>query len=268
MRAQRRPGRSATRVHQALLAGLLSHVGCASSATSEARRGGRDAGRRPREYLGARGARFAIFPGLGAVQEAAALVMAAELVETSRLWARVERRDRAGVGRAARRAPGQAHLQRAALVEEAGRGDGLRAGHAVRRPAGRRPDASTTARIDPALSRELFIRHALVEGDWDTHHRFFARTTPRCSTRSRSWSTGPAAATSSSTTRRSSTSTTPGSRPTSCPAALRPLVEAARAATPGPAHLRRGDAAAAADEDEGRRRLPGRVARRATCGCR
>ena len=29
-------------------------------------------------------------------------------------------------------------------------------------------------RIDPALSRELFIRHALVEGDWETHHAFFA----------------------------------------------------------------------------------------------
>ncbi len=28
-------------------------------------------------------------------------------------------------------------------------------------------------RIDPELSRDLFIRHALVEGDWHTHHRFF-----------------------------------------------------------------------------------------------
>ena len=28
-------------------------------------------------------------------------------------------------------------------------------------------------RIDPELSRELFIRHALVEGDWQTHHPFF-----------------------------------------------------------------------------------------------
>jgi len=29
-------------------------------------------------------------------------------------------------------------------------------------------------RIDPAAARELFIRHALVEGDWQTSHRFFA----------------------------------------------------------------------------------------------
>ncbi|BAS17319.1 ATP-dependent RNA helicase HrpA homolog [Arthrobacter sp. Hiyo8] len=30
-------------------------------------------------------------------------------------------------------------------------------------------------RIDPELCRELFIRHALVEGDWKTHHKFFHR---------------------------------------------------------------------------------------------
>jgi ATP-dependent helicase HrpA len=30
------------------------------------------------------------------------------------------------------------------------------------------------ARVDPAMCRELFIRHALVEGDWETHHTFFA----------------------------------------------------------------------------------------------
>ncbi|MGO4435937.1 DUF3418 domain-containing protein, partial [Paenarthrobacter sp. RAF9] len=30
-------------------------------------------------------------------------------------------------------------------------------------------------RIDPELSRELFIRHALVEGEWKTHHKFFHR---------------------------------------------------------------------------------------------
>ena len=65
-------------------------------------------------------------------------------------------------------------------------------------------------------------------------------TTASCSTRSRSWSTGPAAATSSSTTRRCSTSTTSACRPTSSPAGT---------STPGgrrpdgsarPARLRRG----------------------------
>src|SRR5262249_49774841 len=28
-------------------------------------------------------------------------------------------------------------------------------------------------KVDPEVSRELFIRNALVEGDWDTHHKFF-----------------------------------------------------------------------------------------------
>ena len=84
-----------------------------------------------------RGSRSSRAPGCSGSSRSC--VMAAELVETSRLWAPGQRRDRAGVGRGARRAPGQAHLLRAALVEEAGRGDGLRAGHAVRRAAGRRP---------------------------------------------------------------------------------------------------------------------------------
>ena len=65
-------------------------------------------------------------------------------------------------------------------------------------------------KVDPELSRELFIRHALVYGEWHTQHRFFARTAS-CSSRPRSSSTAPAAATSSSTSTPSSTSTTPGS---------------------------------------------------------
>ena len=69
-----------------------------------------------REYLGARGARFAIWPGSALFKKPPRWVMAAELVETTRLWGRDVGRDRARVGRAAGRAPGEAHLQRAALV--------------------------------------------------------------------------------------------------------------------------------------------------------
>jgi ATP-dependent helicase HrpA len=82
--------------------------------------------------------------------------------------------DRARVGEAAGRPPGQAELRRAALVAVARGGDGHRAGHPVRgadrdRPAGQlRPGR-------PAAARELFLRHALVEGDWETSHEFFAR---------------------------------------------------------------------------------------------
>ena len=65
------------------------------------------------------------------------------------------------------------------------------------------------ARVDPAAARELFIPHALVEGDWQTHHKFFHRN-QRCSKRPRTWRTGPGGAASWPTTRRCSTSTTSG----------------------------------------------------------
>ncbi|HET9420253.1 MAG TPA: ATP-dependent RNA helicase HrpA, partial [Nocardioides sp.] len=66
-------------IHQALLSGLLSHIGLLEE---------RDRDRRgPREYLGARGARFAIVPGSGLHRKNPQFLMAGELVETSRLWA-------------------------------------------------------------------------------------------------------------------------------------------------------------------------------------
>ena len=160
------------RIHQALLAGLLSHVGMKVEAKKPA--GGRTPERRgPRhEYLGARGARFAIFPGSGLFRKGPQWVMAAELVETSRLWGRI------------------VAAVEPAWVEEL-------AGHLVKRnysePHWEKDAAAVMAfekvtlyglpvvadrkvaygRIDPALSRDLFIRHALVEGDWRTHHAFF-----------------------------------------------------------------------------------------------
>ena len=54
-------------------------------------------------------------------------------------------------------------------------------------------------RIDPAAARDLFIRHALVEGDWQTHHRS-STTTGACSPTLRIWSAGPGGAASSPTT--------------------------------------------------------------------
>ena len=80
------------------------------------------------------------------------------------------REDPARVGRGPRRAPGQAHLLRAALVEQAGRGAGDREGAAVRRADRRRPQACCTPRSTRRQARELFIRHALVQGEWTTHH--------------------------------------------------------------------------------------------------
>ncbi|ADU48011.1 ATP-dependent RNA helicase HrpA [Intrasporangium calvum] len=144
-------------VHQSLLAGLLSHVGV------------RDEQRR--EYLGARGARFGISPGSALFRKQPQFVMAEELVETTRLWARMN----------ARIDP--------VWAEELG-------DHMVKRQyseprwSGRRGSAVATERVtlygvplvvgrttglskvDPELARDLFIRHALVEGDWPSEHRF------------------------------------------------------------------------------------------------
>ncbi len=145
-------------IHQALLSGLLSHIGL------------RDADRR--DYLGARGARFAIFPGSGLFKSQPDLVMAAELVETSRLWGRQNASidplwaERLG-GDLVRRTYSEPHWSKkraSALAHERVTlyGVPLIADRTV--PLGR---------FQPDVARELFIRHALVQGEWHTRHRFF-----------------------------------------------------------------------------------------------
>ncbi|MDR0848265.1 MAG: DUF3418 domain-containing protein [Propionibacteriaceae bacterium] len=65
----------------ACLSGLLSHIGALEvSETTQKRRG-------PREYAGTRGSRFALWPGSALAHTPPALVMAVELIETTRLWA-------------------------------------------------------------------------------------------------------------------------------------------------------------------------------------
>ncbi len=146
-------------VHRALLAGLLSHVGVYHE--------------RRRDYLGARASRFVIFPGSGLARKPPAWVMAAELVETSRLFARtVARIDPAWIEPLAthlvRRTyaePRWSRRQGAALVTEKVLLYGIPV--VPGRPA-------LLSRIEPEAAREMFIRHALVDGDWRTHHRFLA----------------------------------------------------------------------------------------------
>ena len=147
-------------VHKSLLTGLLSQIGAYDE--------------RRREYAGARGTRFAVFPGSALFKKRHPFVMAAELVETSRLWARTVARIEPEwaeevAGHLVKRAYNEPHWSR-------------RAGSVVAREKVTLfgvtliPDRSVRyGRIDPELSRELFIRHALVEGDWRTRHRFFAR---------------------------------------------------------------------------------------------
>ena len=128
-------------IHRALLSGLLSHVGVKDE--------------RGREYPGARGARFAIFPGSGLFKKPPSWVMVAELVETTRLWGRVAARIDPRRRGAAGRPPGQAHLQRAALGSAPRVGGGDRAGDAVRAADRHRPHGAVRADRPGALARAV-----------------------------------------------------------------------------------------------------------------
>ncbi|WP_313817022.1 ATP-dependent RNA helicase HrpA [Citricoccus sp.] len=147
-------------VHRSLLTGLLSHIGAWDE--------------RKRDYQGARNTRFAVFPGSALFKKRHAFVMAAELVETSRLWARmVAKIDPVwaveAAGALAKRTYNEPHWSRSSGSVVAREKVTLFGVTLI-------PDRQVQFwRIDPAGSRELFIRHALVEGDWKTRHHFFAR---------------------------------------------------------------------------------------------
>ncbi|NUT98546.1 MAG: ATP-dependent RNA helicase HrpA [Saccharothrix sp.] len=155
-------------IHVSLLSGLLSHIGVKDVLKREPGK------RQSTEYLGARNAKFAIFPGSALFRKPPQWVMAAELVETSRLWGRI----------VARIEPEWAeklaeHLVKRTYSEpawDAKRGAVMAMEkvtlYGVPIVAGRRVNYG---RIDPEASRELFIRHALVQGEWTTHHKFFHR---------------------------------------------------------------------------------------------
>jgi ATP-dependent helicase HrpA len=161
-------------VHRALLSGLLSHIGLRDDARTSSGRGGagqaRDAERRGRrqtaEFLGARGTRFVMFPGSALAKKPPAAVMSAELVETSRLFARMN----AAID------PAWAEPLAGSLVTRT-----WSAPRWEKRQGAAVADEKVTlfgvpivpkrriqlARIDASLARELFVRHALVEEDWD-----------------------------------------------------------------------------------------------------
>ncbi len=146
------------RIHQSLVPGLLSLVGLYD--------------RDKREYIGARNAKFHIQPGSTLHRKNPDWVMTAELIETTRLWARVNARiDPSWIEAAA------AHLVKRSYAEP--RWSRSRASaiaservtlYGVPLVAGR---AVPLGKIDPVTARDLFIRHALVEGDWETRHEFF-----------------------------------------------------------------------------------------------
>ncbi|HEY5155118.1 MAG TPA: ATP-dependent RNA helicase HrpA, partial [Acidimicrobiales bacterium] len=144
-------------VHRSLLAGLLSHVGQKLPES--------------REYLGARNARFAVFPGSALARKPPEWLMAAELVETSRLWGRT----------VARIQPEWAEELAEHLVKRS-----YSEPHWSTKRASAMAHERVTlyglpivtdrlvsyARVDPELARELFVRHGLVQGEWASPHAF------------------------------------------------------------------------------------------------
>ncbi|MEU0990495.1 ATP-dependent RNA helicase HrpA [Streptomyces sp. NPDC005953] len=149
-----------TSVHISLLSGLLSHVGLKDTDNKN-------------EYLGARGAKFAVFPGSALFKKPPRLVMSAELVETSRLWARVNAKIEPEwveplAQHLIKRTYSEPHWEKDQAAVMAYEKVTL---YGVPIVAQRKVNYG---RIDPETSRDLFIRRALVEGDWRTHHKFFA----------------------------------------------------------------------------------------------
>ncbi|WP_322063925.1 ATP-dependent RNA helicase HrpA [Burkholderia cenocepacia] len=146
-------------IHLALLTGLLGNLGMKADDDPH--------------YLGARGIKFYLWPGSALAKKAGRWVMAAELVETSRLYARclakIEPEWVEKIG---------AHLLKKSLSEP----------HWEKRPAQVSAFERATlyglpiyhrrrvafGKQDPARARELFIRGALVEGEFDTKLPFFA----------------------------------------------------------------------------------------------
>lgn len=154
------PAANEDAVHISLLAGLLGHIGLYDE--------------RKRDYLGARGTRFAIFPGSGLFKKSPTWVMSAELVETSRLWARVN----AAISPEWVEEVAPHLLKRTHSEPHWSKRTGSVMGYEKVTLFGLPIIARRQFhywRVDPQLARELFIRHALVEGDWRTHHKFFAK---------------------------------------------------------------------------------------------
>ena len=145
-------------IHTALLSGLLSHIGM-----KEAEK---------HQYLGARNAHFAIFPNSVLFKKQPKWLMAAELVETSKLWGRMNAEIEpewieplaAHLVKKSYAEPRWSKSQGAVLADEKVSlyGVPIVAARAVNYGA-----------IDPTVCREIFIQSALVEGNWNTKHKFF-----------------------------------------------------------------------------------------------
>jgi len=146
-------------VHKALLTGLLSNIGTKAE-TEE-------------HYLGARGIKFFLHPGSGLAKKRAKWVLAAELAETTRLYARCS----------AKIEPEWIESVAGGLVEKTwfephwdrSRGEVVANERVALFGLTLVPRRRVSfGKIEPALAREVFIREALVPGDIATQAPFLA----------------------------------------------------------------------------------------------
>jgi len=149
---------SSASIHAALTAGLLSHIGLREGDS--------------RDYTGARNTKFVLAPGSALTKRPPRWTVVAELVETSRLYGRIAARiEPEAIERIA------GHLVQRTYSEphwDAQRGAVMAFERVTLYGLPLVPRRRVNyAQIEPELARELFIRHALVEGDWQTRHHFF-----------------------------------------------------------------------------------------------
>ncbi|MFZ2512657.1 MAG: ATP-dependent RNA helicase HrpA [Gordonia sp. (in: high G+C Gram-positive bacteria)] len=146
-------------IHRSLLTGLLTNIGNKVADT--------------RDYLGTRGTKFTLFPASELAKKPPAFVMAAELMETSRLFAHtVASIDPEWVEQIAPdlvtrtySEPGWSSRRGAVMANE------KVSLYGVPLVAQRRVNY---AAVDPVESRAIFLQAALVEGRWRTRHEFYA----------------------------------------------------------------------------------------------
>lgn len=166
-------------IHRSLLSGLLSQIGLKQlSDKKNADKKNTDKSiksekpvKASNEYLGSNGKKFVIFPGSTLAKKPPAAIMSAELVETSRLFARMNAainpewaEELAGdLAKSSYSEPHWEKSQGAVVAYERVMLFG------VPIVVSRRMQYS---RIDTVICRDLFIRHALVQGEWDSKQQF------------------------------------------------------------------------------------------------
>jgi ATP-dependent helicase HrpA len=165
-------------IHKCLLSGLLSQIGLkqlSDKKTADLAKSAAKKTEKPvktsNEYLGSNAKKFVIFPGSTLAKKPPAAIMSAELVETSRLFARMNAAinpewAEALAGDLVKRSFSEPHWEKSQGAVVAYERVML---FGVPIVVSRRMQYS---RIDPSLCRDLFIRHALVHGEWDSKQQF------------------------------------------------------------------------------------------------